>query len=316
MSLILYVADQSIFGSLEKFRVLSLVLLVLSIAFIIIFSLRIYRILHLPMRRLLSSFRMVEKGNLDVSIKHPGSDEFNYLYEQFNSMIYRLKVLIRENYEQKYRMQRAELKQLQSQTNPHFLYNFFFIMNQMVHLEDYDNLKSFTKHLGHYFQFITRDARDAVPLIEEVMFARAYVEIQTVRYENRIEVNFAELPEELHQLLVPRLIIQPVIENTYKHGFEQTASRGRLNISFQISDGLLHICVEDNGKGLSTEQLKLMGVQFASTVDNLENTGIINIHHRLRLSFGSKGGIGLDMNDFGGLTVTIQIPLQEVPDMG
>jgi two-component system sensor histidine kinase YesM len=316
MSLILYVADQSIFGSLEKFRVLSWVLLVLSIAFIILFSLRIYRILHLPMRRLLSSFRMVQQGNLDVSIKHPGNDEFNYLYEQFNSMIYRLKVLIQENYEQKFRMQRAELKQLQSQTNPHFLYNFFFIMNQMVHLEDYDNLKSFTKHLGHYFQFITRDARDAVPLIEEVMFARAYVEIQTVRYESRIEVIFAELPEELHQLQVPRLIIQPIIENAYKHGFEKTASRGELCVRFLVLDGTLHICVEDNGAGISMEQLMQMGTQFTSSVDNLENTGMINIHHRLKLSFGSKAGIVLAMNASEGLMVTMHIPLEEEPDMG
>lgn len=306
--LALYMPKEAILGPLDRISAWSWALLGLSMLVVLLFSFRIYKIIHLPMRRLVSAFRIVEKGNLEMHLSYAGKDEFDYLYKQFNTMLYRLKLLIRENYEQKFRIQKAELKQLQSQANPHFLYNFFFILNQMVHAEDYDNLKLFTKYLGHYFQYITRDARDMVPLSEEAAFARAYVEIQTVRYENRIDVRFGEVPAALRDVPVPRLMLQPIVENAYKYVFEQMSSGGILQVRFAEEDGMLIVAVDDNGGGIAAEQLRQLEDALISDRDQSENTAIINIHHRLKLRFGDGGGIRLVRGELGGLSVRLCIP--------
>ena len=163
-------------------------------------------------------------------------------------MVKELKTLIEQSYKQKILVQRAEMKQLQSQINPHFLYNSFFILNTMARTEDYENIEKFTEQLGRYFQFITRSAADEVPLEKEVEHARVYTEIQAMRYSNRIKAYFEELPEEFWGIVVPRLILQPIIENAFEHGLGMVKKNGILTVSFEKLQNGLHIIIENNGE--------------------------------------------------------------------
>ena len=117
-------------------------------------------------------------------------------------------------------MQNIELKQLQSQINPHFLYNSFFNIYRLAKDEDYENLTCFTQYLGSYYQYITRSASDEVSLLDEYNHAKTYCNIQQMRFHNRLELKMAPLPEAFAGYRVPRLIMQPIIENAFEHGLK------------------------------------------------------------------------------------------------
>lgn len=312
ITLLMYTPERNALGPIQRYNDWFWVLSLSSLLIVFVSSYWIYRIIHRPLKQLVRLFRKVEKGNLDVKLTLNSRDEFGYLYAQFNSMLSQLKILIEEVYEQKIHSQKAELKQLQAQINPHFLYNTFFILNRMVKLEDYPKLKPFTRHLGNYFKFITRNASDDVPLREEMEFAKAYLEIQKIRFENRIRVEAEALPERFAGVLVPRLTLQPIIENAYKYGLEEADAGGLLRIRFTGDESLLVIEIEDNGKGMNDEALWRLNRKLADPSPYLENTGIVNVHKRLRLKYGPGSGIAASTDgEMGGLKICLHFPLKE-----
>lgn len=307
MVFVVYVPEQEILGPLQKYRIWFWLVSIVTVIVVIIYSYWLYRLIHQPMNILTRAFRKVESGNLNVSVHQGDKGEFEYLFDQFNVMVSKLKVLIQEVYEQKTRLQRSELKQLQSQINPHFLYNSFFILYRMAKKHDVDKLELFTRHLGDYFQFITRNHSDEVTLESEIHHARVYTEIQAVRFQNRISIYFEQLPKEYNELSVPRLIVQPLIENAVQHGMENKLEGGIINVTFSADNDRIMIIVEDNGDGLTKEELKRL--QIAMTEESLETTGMLNVHRRLQIKYGQNGGITVSESMLGGLCVQLSLPL-------
>lgn len=313
MMLFKYVPENKIFERLKKFQFWFWVFTLIALVIIIFFSTSTYRFIHKPLAKLVKSFKKVENGDLDIAIGHDHYDEFRYLYRRFNAMVENLNTLIDQNYKQKILTQRAELKHLQSQINPHFLYNSFFILYNMVRAKDYENLEYFTKQLGNYFQFITRSASDEVPLFREVSHARVYAEIQARRFRNRIRLEFGQLPLVLNDTLVPRLILQPVIENSFEHGLENKVRDGLIRVEFLHDEksGRILISVEDNGGELDDEKIAALRGELSDCSNHIESTGIINIHERLRFKFGPESGLNVSRGNLGGLRVEIFISNDE-----
>ncbi len=306
MGMLRYIPAQQIQTPLKNFYIWVWVFSLTALCIILVFALSSYRFMHKPMAALVESFRKVEKGDLSVSIDHDANNEFGYLYQRFNDMVKNLRALIDQVYMQKLLTQRAELKQLQSQINPHFLYNSLFMINTMAKVGD-ENLMPFTKLLGEYFRFITRNAADFVPLKEEVGHARAYAEIQQMRFPRRLNMEFDACPKEHEALSVPRLILQPVIENAFKHGVERKINGGLVIVQFEMGQDWLGIVVEDNGDELTDSALQSLEQSLHDDGNNTETTGLINIHRRLRLLYGEAGGLFVTRNEMGGLSVTIRI---------
>ena len=277
-----------------------------AVAIIIIYSFNVYKLMHKPMHELIDSFKEVEKGNLQVSISHEANNEFGYLYTRFNEMTRNLRTLIDQVYNQKILMQRAELKQLQSQINPHFLYNSFFMLNTMVRIND-ENLIQFTKYLGEYFRYITRNASDYAPLIEEINHAKVYVNIQLIRFSKRLKVEFGKCPENFENFGVPRLILQPIIENAFEHGLGRKKKDGVILVNFFAGDSGLDIIIEDNGNELSDEDLTDLQKMLESDDNETEITGIINIHKRIKLVFGKDSGLSISRSALGGLKAKVML---------
>ncbi|SFA81975.1 two-component system, sensor histidine kinase YesM [Cohnella sp. OV330] len=283
---------------------LSLIALVLVVAF----SYWIHQLIHKPIKRLVVSFRKVEKGDLGVRVYHRNQDEFHYLYNQFNHMLGRIETLIGEVYEQQIRSQRSELKQLQSQINPHFFYNSFFILQGLVQMREHELADKMFRHLGSYFQFITRNGAETVTLKQEMNHAGSYVEIQKFRFSGTIGVEQEELPAAWAQTLVPRLIVQPLIENAYLHGLENKTGDGRLRIGFrEAPDGRLFIGIEDNGEELDDLRLERLRKSVSAADRAMETTGLLNIHRRLQLKFGPDCGLSLSRSALGGLKAELSI---------
>lgn len=313
LTLVAFVPEKTVMGPLDHYQVYLYLITLCAIVVIVLFSLYVYRIIHRPLSRLVRAFRKVESGDLQVELAYKSSDEFHDLYKQFNNMVAHLKKLIFEIYEQKIRTQQSELKQLQSQINPHFLYNSFYLLYRMTKAHDFDNSTRFTRYLGDYFQYMTRNGSEEVALEMEWSHVRAFAEIQSIRYMDRISFEMEPLPESCKRVIVPRLILQPIVENAYQHGFDQDHHERHLQISshcYEDDDGewIVEINVADNGKGMTEEQLRDFYAKTQEGQPSEEITGVLNVHHRLRLRFGEKAGIRIRQRDGGGLIVSVIMP--------
>lgn len=307
LTIVTYLPEKTVKRPLDFFYYWAWLFAIASFIAIIVFSYTTYSFIHKPLLLLIQSFRRMEAGELDYPIIHDKKDEFGYLYTRFNHMLTKLKSLIDQDYKQKMMMQKSELKQLQSQINPHFLYNSFFILNSLAKVEDTERIEQFTVMLGEYFRFITRNGEDLVLLSEEIKHSRMYTDIQELRFSRRIRVQFDELPEEMESIRVPRLIIQPIIENAYEHSLEKKSDQGFLRITFEKIHGVIRIIVEDNGEHLSEEKLAMLQQRILHISEENEMTGIINIHRRLMITFGEDSGLSLERSDLNGLKVIICI---------
>jgi two-component system sensor histidine kinase YesM len=291
---------------LDRFYTWAWLFLTLSLAIIAIYALSTYKFIHKPLLTFVKSFRRMENGDLDVFISHASKDEFRYLYGRFNQMVANLRALIDQVYKQKILAQRAELKQLQSQINPHFLYNSFFILNTLAKTGDTERIEQFTTLLGEYFQFVTRNASDNVPLKQEIKHARMYTEIQELRFSRRIKVDFQPLPADWDVLLVPRLIVQPIIENAFEHSLEKKARDGLIVVRFESDAEEVRIIIEDNGDRLTAEDLTRMTRSLGEEDEEGEITGMVNIHRRIQMTLGG-GGLSVARSGLGGLQATLRL---------
>lgn len=311
LTLMLLTPESLIFGSLRHYQIWVWLLSAVSVVIIVTFSYLIYRLIHKPLRQLLKQFRRVEEGHLEADYAYNKQDEFSYLNRGFQAMVGNLKQLIDETFVQKIQLQKSELKQLQTQINPHFLYNSFYILRNAIRGGDYETADKMSLHLGDYFQYVTRNDQDEVPLRFEYEHALSYVAIQDIRFSHRITTSFDPIPEEVAALKVPRLILQPLIENAYKHGFNETLEGGRLDIEWRISKLEVIVTVEDNGKGMNEDALMRLRRNLTHEAEGADISGLTNVHRRLQLRYGERARIAFGSDEGRGFTASLHIPLHE-----
>jgi len=307
LSVATYLPEEIVTKPLSRFVQWAWIFAITSFIAIAAYLYSSYKLIHMPLLLLVKRFKKMEGGVLDIPINHHRKDEFGFLYSRFNLMIENLRQLIDRDFKMTMMMQRAELRQLQSQINPHFLYNSFFILNSLARTGDTDRIEQFTNMLGEYFRFITRNGTDHVPLKEEVEHSRIYTEIQQLRFSRRIKVDFGQVPLEMEQIQVPRLIIQPIIENAYEHSLEKNTDMGLLRVHFYMKESYIEFVVEDNGNELRMEDIELLQERLLNETSTDEMTGLMNIHRRLRLTYGEKSGLFLSRSELQGLKVAVRI---------
>lgn len=310
LTLAQYIPESEVLSGIKDYQAWFWLYSIVSVAIILLFSLSLYRLIHKPLRDLVLAFKEVEGGHFDIRIHYSHRGEFRYLFHGFNGMVKNLGALIDQVYKQKILMQNAQLKQLQAQINPHFLYNTFFILYSMAEAEDNQGVMLFLKQLGNYFKYITRDGEDEVSLSREVAHARIYADIQQLRFSNRLKITFEELPAPFSDIRVPRLIIQPILENAFKYGLENKESGGLLHVSFCQEGSMLHVIVDDNGGGVTDEKLRQLQKGLDGEGLEGEVTGTMNIHRRLRLKFGPASGLKISVNEQGGLRAELIMDLE------
>lgn len=269
--------------------------------------------LYMPLNVLIGAFEKVKGGDLSERIHHNMNDEFSFIYEEFNDMEERIQHLIEEVYVRENLAQQAKIKQLQAQINPHFLYNSYFTLCRRIKRGDYENAEKFAGYLGDYFKYITRDGSDTALLREEVEHARSYAAIQASRFQSRIAVEFAELPEKYAGVMLPRLVLQPLLENSFGHSLENKVSGGILRVSFTENGEALRVTVEDNGEGVGDDVIESMRAKLNDPNPD-QVTGTVNIHRRLRIFFHGSGGLEISRSELGGVAISIVIQGWEKED--
>ncbi|MEI8093726.1 MAG: histidine kinase [Spirochaetales bacterium] len=311
LRILLITPEEQILGPLTSLSAWFLFLTVLTLALVTVFAFWLTSSIERPLKALIEGLTKVELGDLKVNLFTTRRDEFGFLYRHFDQMVASLDTTMTRLVEQEILVQQAELKQLQYQINPHFLYNSIYHMYRMARADDFECIADYALHLGSYFEFITRGGSNTVTLGEEAIHTRNYCEIQRIRFAGRIEPEIAQPSTQSAKILVPRLILQPLLENAYNHGLANSRSGGLLRLNFEDSKDFVVISVEDNGEELADTTLETLQTRLAEADEGRTTTfsGIVNIHRRLTLQFGYASALRLSRSSLGGLKVCFQIPV-------
>jgi len=262
--------------------------------------------------KIVSTIRQVEKGNLAARI--PASDEEDELAKiafNINSMLDELNNYIAQFYLLNLKQQQAELKALQAQINPHFLFNTLEAIRMVAMLEGSKTSSKMTFHLSKLFRY-SLESKDIVPLYTEIEYVKQYLTLMQFKHPDKLEVQF-HLAEEVEQTPVQKLILQPIIENYFVHGFKKDRTDNLLTISGVKLGEKIEIRIDDNGKGMSEEKLSQIVHHInCEEGDEMKSIGLRNIHQRLKLKYGDQYGLSVKSSPAVGTTVILTIPVQGI----
>jgi two-component system sensor histidine kinase YesM len=257
--------------------------------------------------RLAQQMRQVESGEFVLSKPSGGNDEIGRLTKNFNFMLTKITVLLEEKYRLGQEIKNLELKALQAQINPHFLYNTLDLINWMAVKTKTPEISRVVKALSRFYRLSLNKGEETMSIHDEIEHVRAYVEIQNMRFNNCIRFETA-LPNEILEHKILKLILQPLVENSILHGIlEKEIEAGTIRIYGKIEDGIIQLYVEDDGVGLSAEQTAQMLTD--NSAENTHGYGVKNIHQRLQLNYGPEFGLTYYSEPDRGTTVMIKIPI-------
>ncbi|WP_248930034.1 sensor histidine kinase [Paenibacillus hamazuiensis] len=264
----------------------------------------LYKHVQLPLQSLIGGLKRFQNGDFSVRLKSWFHNEFDFVVVRFNEMAEQIQHLIENVYEEKNRSRLATLKQLQAQINPHFLYNCLNFVISSTNLGRSDSVIAMAYNLSDYYRYITRLDDPNTRLKDELGLVKNYLEIHLLRLQRiRYEIR---MPEEMLDIPLPRLLIQPIVENAIVHGLEPKMGGGDIVISGERSGEYVRITIEDSGVGLSGERLKEIRERLERPMDETTGCGLWNVEQRLKYRFGESAGLELSpANDTGGLRVTI-----------
>jgi len=299
--------------------------LVLSILLLVSIAIAsfIARTITLPLKRLVQEMRQVENGNFRGSVHTKSSyEEIDILVASFNHMVYRMDDLIHREKESSTREKQAQLQALQSQVNPHFLYNTLDMIYWMLDEQENDRLSRIVLSLSHMFRYSSDwNESSGSTLGEELELIRHYLTIIEARLEDRLTAQI-EVKQEFMDVQIPKMTLQPIIENAVKHGLEPALRPGRLHVYAEAEGQRLHITIADNGVGIepfALAQLQTALGQHAQDADpnaphmiastKRKGIGIANVHHRLVLMHGDSYGLTIHSEQSAGTTVRVTLPL-------
>ncbi|CAN7703514.1 histidine kinase [Paenibacillus sp. LjRoot153] len=260
-----------------------------------------------PLFRLQKLMKRVEENDLEVRFESEYKDEVSQVGFRFNRMLDEIKQLIADVTNRERDKRKAEIKALTAQMDPHFFYNTLNTIYCKSVLGENEDVNEMILALSNMFQLSLSGGRDLIPLADELDHVRQYLAIQQRSYEN-LFVFQMEVEPELLACLVPKIMIQPLIENSILHGFKDMTSGGEIQLRARTEDEWLHITVEDNGHGLVPERL-LQSMMHPMT--SKHGYALRNIYTRLQLYYGTEQRMEIGMNAFGGAQIDLWLPRYE-----
>ncbi|NHN32380.1 sensor histidine kinase [Paenibacillus agricola] len=286
-------------NSRNLFYIAISLMLMISIIFIVF----LYRRIQRPIQVLLNGVKMIQTGSYSHRLNYLPRNEFDFLFAKFNDMAEEIQRLLEKVYMENIRFRDAQLKHLQSQINPHFFANSMFFVKNMIAIDDKQAATKMILSLSEYFRYITKIEHTLTTVEEELRLIDNYLTIQNLRIE-RFHYEM-DIPESMRQLQIPRLTLQPIVENIIIHGIEKSNQYGIISITGEQQGEECRIIIDDNGNGLSEEQLAGLGVKVSLPLDPEGGCGLWNVHQRLNYQFNENAGLLFSPSPLGGLRVTI-----------
>jgi len=306
-----------LFGPLLSFNRIALAAYAALLVAILLAATRVARSVSHPVVHLAGEMKKIESEDFSrVSLQLPEtvrSQEISTFYHEFRVLLDRIDALINENYRKQLLVQDARFRSLQAQINPHFLYNTLESINWLAQLNDQDVIASMVQALGDLLRASIGGTRPIIPLSQEIELLRQYVLIQKLRYGERLEVDI-EVPPELGETAVPKLSLQPFVENSIKYGLETSAGICRVGLRVEQKDQTVAIHVSDNGPGM--ERTLVDRIEAGEVEPRGSGVGIKNIRDRLLGIYGDEARLIIDSRPGCGVQVTLAVPALTVQQLG
>lgn len=299
---------QNFYMEMLRFTILAFGGIAILIAFL---SYYIPQSITRPIRKLSQVTDQVARGDLMVRSNIKSGAEVGILSESLNTMIDKINELLDQVTKEQISLRKAEFEILQAQINPHFLYNTLDTIVWLAEAGDQKKVVSMVGSLSDFFRTSLNQGRDIIPIREELQHVRSYLEIQQVRYQDILQYEI-HVPEELEKYLIPKITIQPIVENALYHGIKNKRCPGKITISGQKKEEYFLLLVEDNGIGMSEERLQQVVEGIQHKEPNEKGIyGLYNVNERIRLNFGEKYGISVESTYMEGTTMRIALPYME-----
>lgn len=278
-------------------------------------------------RHLETAMEEVGANNLSNRIPlEPRGDEFTHIARHFNRMCDELQENINRVYVYALRQRGAELKALQARVNPHFLYNTLEMVRARILQEGNVEASDLIARMAGLFRTATK-GRPICPVREEIHLLRMFLDLYAFRHEDRFESDFLMTPEAM-ECGIPRYLLQPLVENYFRHGFDPEREDNRLILSGHVEEGILVLCVEDNGRGIGAAQRVCLQEKLAESLSPQESVaqedglllleegfGLLNVHARIRLLFGGSYGLTLLPETGAGVCMLLRLPALPVHEL-
>lgn len=303
---------------LADIRTLSRFIFVLCISILPIFLLlanKLYKELIQPIYILSDKMQQIEKGEIGTEVKSERTDEFGYVFTSFNRMSKQLEYLVNCVYKEQIALKNAELKALRAQINPHFLYNTLEMINWKARISGETDISEMIEALSGILEVnIDRREEHVLTIRQEIEYIKNYIFLIQKRFGDRVKFQF-EVQDYLLDYKIPKLILQPIVENAITHGIEMVG-HGIISINISEVEEGLYITIKDNGRGITEEKLLSIKEKLEKLekleIDNKEgirgHIGIINVQKRIKLLYGETYGLKIESVLNEGTCIQIVLP--------
>lgn len=259
------------------------------------------------------SIHDIQKGDLSVRVKNCGSDEVGELAVQLNRMLDHIEQLMKENIDREILAKNSQIRALQNQINAHFIYNVLESIKMMAEIDEEYTISDAITSLGRLLRYSIRWVSDNVRVEEEIEYIRDYLLLINLRFDYEIYLSL-NLPEEVLQQEIPKMSLQPIVENAVYHGIEDLAEDTNIYIKGMVQDEKCMIEITDAGKGMSGEELEKLRKKMAGEIEpdggKGNGIGLKNVQDRIRMSFGEAYGINIASKKGCYTKVTVCVPMR------
>lgn len=288
-------------------RNLVVLLVALTVLAVVILNQMVSARISKPLRRLNDSVKEWEAGNMNPDIYIGGSMEVEHLGKTLRSTVAQIRQLMDDIVVEQEEKRKSELDALQSQINPHFLYNTLDSIVWMITGERYDDAVFMITQLASLFRISLSKGKTVIKIEDEVKHARNYMNIQKIRYKNSFEVDF-QIEEDILDGCIVKLVLQPLLENAIYYGMEFMDGEGEIHVRGYRKDKDVYLEVEDNGLGMPEEDAAELLNGKERPHKHGSGVGLVNVHSRLKLRFGEAYGLVIHSCPDEGMMVQIHIP--------
>lgn len=262
-----------------------------------------------PLVRLTETMKRIRKGETQLRAQVTNQDEIGELAQNFNEMLDEMEVLLRREYEAKLMVNRAEYRALQAQINPHFLYNTLDTMSSIAQIQNCPQVSGLSQSLSNIFRYSLDMKHPCSTVAQEIVHLKNYIYVMDMRMMDHVDYQFS-IDDQALSATLPRITIQPLVENALNHGLRNKRGEKRIRVKAQIRDGDLEITVEDNGVGISGEKIRqILGEEPAKGEgEGGTSIGLANIRGRIRLLYGERAVMEVLSREGEGTRISLRIP--------
>lgn len=300
--------QNDLYGSIRELQYKLILLLLAFILLSIALSVLLVNRTMSPLKRLIGTMNVIEKGDLSVRFRVSSNDEIGKLGRNFNSMIDNIDNLINTVYISELRKNEAKFSALQAQINPHFIYNTLESIKMMAELNDDFKTSEMTLLLGKLLRYSISNINEKVTVNDDLIYLKYYIKLQNFRFNNRFELKL-DIDEQICSAYIFKLLFQPIVENAIFHGLANIQDKGYVLITGYLKDNEVFFEIKDNGIGMSEEQVEILNSNMNDfeIVQN-KSIGLKNINERIKINYGDGYGLGVLSKVNEGTTVIIELP--------